>query len=83
MKEPISKLPWNNDNDIEVLLDADNGGVGHEFYEQDVKYIVQACNNFPKAIELLHKATGSNYLSQGLVDELHEEINTFLTQLEE
>ncbi len=56
MIEPISKLPWNNDNDIEVLLDADNGGVGHEFYEQDVKYIVQACNNFPKAIELLQMA---------------------------
>lgn len=62
MLEPKSKLPWSITNETNELVDAsyysifgathDNTAITDEV---DGNYIVQACNNFPKAVELLKR----------------------------
>jgi hypothetical protein len=59
MKQPKSKLPWS------LVLDNKSGFYDKEHNcflvtddyvgDEDLKYIVQACNNFPKAVELLNR----------------------------
>lgn len=65
MKEPKSKLPWKLFNNDEDQCWIESGKKPFEFAVvemeeaaclEDAEYIVQACNNFPKAIELLKKA---------------------------
>ena len=60
MLQPKSKLPFKQGED-EAILSADNNGVvtghygeGSSFnWEEDGEYVIQACNNFPEAINLL------------------------------
>lgn len=87
MKKPKSELPWKaneckddivDQKDTPLYTSADCPG-GCYFYEkEDVEYIVQACNNFPKAIELLrlyHKgATCKEKLYLSEVGEFLKEI---------
>jgi hypothetical protein len=71
MKEQ-SKLPLSLEEHSGLYLDAEG------YYFQDSDYVVKACNNFPKAIELLrlyHKGASCKeriYLSE--VDEFLKEI---------
>jgi predicted nucleotide-binding protein (sugar kinase/HSP70/actin superfamily) len=63
MLQPKSLLPWSITNETDELVDASYYsifGATHDDTattdEVDGKYIVQACNNFPKAVELLEES---------------------------
>ena len=81
MKEPKSKLPFRAKGLAGWILDEKSTYVCEVKHDVDREYIVQACNNFPKAIELLqwlidqdgNKYNGDNYTK----------INRFLKSLEE
>lgn len=90
MLEPKVKLPWkygsryyiiNEDN--EQLLNIDN----NPFLSfKDCDYIIQSCNNFPKAIELLktinnHYNNVENYDWDKKENNIHKIIEEFLNSL--
>lgn len=89
MKEPKSKLPWKRGQSDNILNDElNNTVIRAEFsYElvyddKDINYMLQACNNFPKAIELLteldkHEGTREEYFK------LMDDISKFLKELKE
>ena len=84
MKEPKSKLPFEvingslKDSAGEWLTSGSEDNGDFYWYDEDVEYIAEACNNYPKAIELLrlyHKGASCKeklYLSE--VDEFLKEI---------
>jgi hypothetical protein len=85
MKIPISKLPWrfNEGRDGYYMGDMDNSLICSELYQSDAEYIEEACNNYPKAIELLEKCINSMSLQvsnvqeeQDLMDEITDLLNT-------
>lgn len=86
IKQPkYSKLPYSIHNgDYLDILDAEDCIVAtvntHLNDKADSEYIVQACNNFPKAVELLKKS--EFYLSSFVEDKVAEEIREFLKSLE-
>ena len=87
MLQPKSLLPWSIANETDELVDANYYsifGATHDDTattdEVDGKYIVQACNNFPKAIELLEE-----YQSIKIVGDLikfDKKVEEFLKSLE-
>lgn len=92
MLEPKFKLPWSITNETNELVDAsyysifsathDNTAITDEV---DGNYIVQACNNFPKAVGLLKEFifewenSGSPKYD---LDNLSDKIQEFLKSLE-
>ena len=61
MKEPTYELPWKIDEQVDPWRDRIRSAKGETIVMdigalQDIEYILQACNNFPKAIELLEQA---------------------------
>ena len=68
MKKPKSELPWRFEHceKYDRVVDANNSTWDDvmnnlDYYpdpveKEDMEYIVQACNNFPKAIELLKES---------------------------
>jgi hypothetical protein len=92
MLKPKSLLPWSITNETDELVDASYYsifGATHDDTattdEVDGKYIVQACNNFPKAIELLKEFifewenSGSPKYD---LDKLSDKVQEFLKSLE-
>lgn len=69
MKQPLSKLPWKVDiggvfNSEYTVSDSGKSGFDVMYNKidesqppcsRDMEYIVQACNNLPRAIELLNQ----------------------------
>lgn len=56
MKTPKSKLPWKQGPSYvgEIYSTSfSTETVCKHLYDEDTEYIIQACNNFPKAIQLL------------------------------
>ena len=86
MKKPCSKLPFWLQKSTGQVADCEGGVVVISDSKEDLRdaeYIVQACNEFPRAIELL---TECKYLLDMLNYEEHpvyEEVNEFLTKLKE
>lgn len=98
MKQPRSKLPFvdtsiycagfcqiSDSNAIEIF---DEG-----LYYNDLHYILQACNNFPKAIELLNQCQEiiqefedikwrNNESPFSIDEDLISELNEFLEKIE-
>ena len=66
MIEPKTPLPWKLAYDIS--------------YEEDHKYFLQACNNFPRAIELLKKII--EIIDPNSDDFIELGINEFLKEIE-
>lgn len=67
MGQPASALPWKIDEPqpfmpMGIIKDDEDGeGIvesttGTEDERQDFDYIVEACNNYPKAVDLLREA---------------------------
>lgn len=95
MIQPTSKLPWKQilyRNKYQIRS-VENYKLVIDNVEQslaDAMYIEEACNNYPKAIELLKKcfeeakflAEGSNYPSVKYVNEHFTPIEEFLKQIE-
>lgn len=60
MKTPLNPLPWETfDSAGNITIESSHpfgeDCVCMELYKQDSEYLVQACNNFPKAIELIQE----------------------------
>lgn len=94
MKEPESKLPFRatecftNDKECwcRVLKDsADDDVISYgSAGKQDVEYIEQACNNFPKAVELLKKIRDEKvvYISDFQDDSFIAELLEFFKEID-
>lgn len=72
----INSSDNNANGDNEVLCDRTY--YNYAPTKQDAKYIVQACNNFPKAVDLLNKIIHESFIET----EFDEEIEEFLKSLE-
>lgn len=110
MKEPDHNLPWRLDiyqgdntwRESYSIRDSKDQEFIHDTpmeqqapYIGDAGYIVQAANNFPRAIELLKSLKDCFYYGEDLLDPeimqhykevleiAQNEINEFLTKLEE
>jgi len=95
MKVPLSKLPWNikeiNPNWQEYSVFSADGDyvLDNTAYEnvapetKDAEYIVQACNEFPKMIELLVEAHNELTFHTMNDNPVVQQINEFLTKLKE
>jgi hypothetical protein len=95
MLEPYSKLPWkiynSNPTDDSVIINNKKEEVlgtseWIRLEEQDLEYIIQSCNNFPKAIELLitinnHYNNVENYDWDKKENDIHKIIEEFLNSL--
>lgn len=60
MIEPINPIPWEiydiaGNISIESFESYEDSCVCQDLYREDAEYLVQACNNFPKAIELIQE----------------------------
>lgn len=60
MIEPINPIPWEiydiaGNISIESFESYEDSCVCQDLYTKDAEYLVQACNNFPKAIELIQE----------------------------
>ena len=82
---PHSKLSWSSDEDhgdIDIV-DDELVIVGTIHYASDAEYIVEACNNYQKAIELLQEA--ADQINSMLNGDEHtftlRRINTFLEKI--
>ncbi len=75
MKEPKSKLP------LKEIKDAKGKEMAFIHSLKDTKYILQACNRFPKAIELLKESLGM-LSREGYQVLLGKDIEEFLKSLE-
>lgn len=93
MKEPKSKLPWKGE-DIDDLKSnnkkiIDTGYSNADCLPEDFDYIIQACNNFPKAVELLKESVLQlEYLNSferehGTTNKVLLMLSEFLKSLEE
>lgn len=88
MKKPITELPWyanmygiaSSKNNLENWSYDVIGGSydGLEACKDDLLYIEEACNNFPKAVELLKKLIELEAIG---VSQYESEVNSFLKQL--
>jgi hypothetical protein len=81
MKEPLNPLPWYSNDDIYISIHStdpvEDECVCQDLYREDAEYLVLACNNFPKAIELLKNVyDGLDYQSQGFIDKFLKEIES-------
>lgn len=83
MKEPKSKLPWKlradtleNEEGVSIIWGDRYGSGEIEGETEDLEYILQACNNFPKAIQFL-KDTRNYYNPSNI-----EMIDEFLKEIE-
>jgi hypothetical protein len=86
MIQPQSKLPWFADGLYDICALYQDEAVAIELYNEDAEYLVLACNNFPKSIELLKKAMEElqSINSGGLYTTFtHREINKFLEEINE
>lgn len=83
MKNPKSILPWKGtcfddfQSDKKDIINAGYTNICGEI--EDFDYILQACNNFPRAIELLKNAADWDLIGS----EIGIEINEFLNSLEQ
>lgn len=87
MKQPISKLPFKHEcslsETINILGSNYTGSVGNINSKKDLEYIVEACNNYPKCIELLTECLIRMELSRISNDEdIVEQVNEFLNSIE-
>jgi hypothetical protein len=78
MKEPLNKLPWelyNNTGFITIESTEPNLDecACQDLYIKDAEYLIQACNNFPKSIELLKEC--KSFI--GMISANREEINYY------
>jgi predicted nucleotide-binding protein (sugar kinase/HSP70/actin superfamily) len=86
--KPKSLLPWSITNETNELVDAGYYsifGATHDDTattdEVDGKYIVQACNNFPKAIELLKESKSFKRIAD--YEKWIKKVEEYLKSLEE
>jgi hypothetical protein len=88
MKEPKSNLPYTNTIVNRNIINWNNSTIDlcKLEHEEDAEYIIQACNNFPKAVELLRKFTEIGSLSSdenlSKICLLDVEVDEFLKEIE-
>jgi hypothetical protein len=98
MKQPNSPLPWkideNEDYPLAIIEDNEDGMGVIEFNcdknmrqfperRQDAEYIVEACNNYPKAIELIQRLYETTPVGvKAWIDKLNKEVGEFLKSIE-
>ncbi len=85
MKTPLNPLPWETfDSAGNITIESSHpfgeDCVCMELYKQDAEYLVQACNNFPRAIELLKKII--EIIDPNSDDFIELGINEFLKEIE-
>lgn len=86
MKQPKSALPWNLGDSAKANTSADiecKGWVvvmGEDIMQQDAEYIVEACNNYPKAVELLKTLMGHIYTAEER-KKTRQKIDSFLSEI--
>lgn len=87
MKKPIlSKLPFHLNDDCGYLDIEDSENViiatinSHHNLVKDAEYIVEACNNYPKAIELLKEIQQEVCFFK--TKDTQDKLNNFLKHIE-
>jgi hypothetical protein len=94
MKQPKSKLPFQIIGEpCPILQDVNERTVCDDMYTRDAEYIVEACNNYSKAIELLKRSKqdldllmstiGHPRTPDGGKSKLQIEIEKFLKSIED
>lgn len=87
MKTPLNPLPWETfDSAGNITIESSHpfgeDCVCMELYKQDSEYLVQACNNFPKSVELLNKIVAEYYKDPESLYSRIQIIEEFLKEIE-
>ncbi len=84
MKQPISPLPWTYNDLDDTIIDIEGSNVVEVEYANisadDVNYMLEACNNFPRAVELLRRVLVIPDLSK-VYPTTYSNIEQFLNRL--
>ena len=87
MIEPINPIPWEiydiaGNISIESFESYEDSCVCQDLYREDAEYLVQACNNFPKSVQLLNQITEDLTALQSHPDDLsHDQLMVFYDRM--
>ncbi len=87
MIEPMNPIPWEiydvaGSISIESFEPYEDSCVCQDLYSEDAEYLVLACNNFPKSIELLQDTVKEYYKDPESLYSRIQIIEEFLKEIE-